>query len=76
MKRFRGIALALAALGLVALGGCVAFSEEHPVTESRFITPEMQTYWLERRWRHDKADEWAVTLDRQSAARMAQNLSH
>lgn len=74
MKRF--VLVALAALALPVLGGCVAFSEQHPVTESRYATPEMQAYWLDRRWRHDIADRWSADLERQSAARMAQNLGY
>jgi hypothetical protein len=74
MKRF--LLIVLAALGLPALGGCVAFSEEHPVTESRYATPEMQAYWLDRRWRHDIADRWSADLERQSAARMAHYLGN
>lgn len=66
--------IALAALGLNGLGGCAAFSEYHPVSESRYATPEMQAYWTERRWRQDKADEWAREAERQSAARLARYL--
>ncbi len=74
MKRF--VLVALAALALPALGGCVAFSEQHPVTESRYATPEMQAYWLDRRWRDDIADRWAADLERQSAVRLARDLGN
>lgn len=56
---------------LAALGGCAAWSEDHPVSESRYATPEMQAYWTDRRWRHDIADRWAQETERQAAARMA-----
>lgn len=74
MKRL--LPAVLAALVLPALGGCAAFSEEHPVSESRYATPEMQAYWIDRRWRQDKADQWALELERQSAARMARYLGN
>lgn len=66
----------LALLCLFALGGCVAFSEQHPVTESRYASPELQDYWLDRRWRQDIADRWSRELDRQSSARMARNMAN
>jgi hypothetical protein len=68
MKPSSCFALAIAALGLVALGGCSSlplWSEEHPTTESRYTTPEAQAYWTDRRWRHDIADYWSSELDRQ-----------
>lgn len=75
MKRF--LLIALAAFGLPALGGCAAFFyEEHPVTESRYATPEMQAYWLDRRWRQDIANRWASETERQAAARMSYYMGH
>lgn len=76
MKRFRGIALALVALGVVALEGCVALSQNHPTTETRYASPTEQAFWVERRWRQDKADEWALVLERQSAARMSREFGN
>lgn len=71
----RSILVILAALGLPGLAGCAAFSQDHPVTESRYATPEMQAYWLDRRWRQDKADEWARDIERQASARMARYMA-
>lgn len=76
MKRSSRIAVAMAALSCVGLGGCVAFSQEHPVTESRYISPQVQAYWLDRRWRQDIADRWSVEHERQSAARMAREFGN
>lgn len=75
MKRSSWFVLAIAALGCVALGGCAAYSEAHPTTESRYSTPQAQAYWIDRRWRQDKADEWVRELDRQSSARMARYMA-
>lgn len=74
MKRF--VCVVLAGLGLSALGGCVAFSQEHPTTESRYMTPLEQAYWIDRRWREDKADYWRAELARQSAVRFARDLGN
>jgi hypothetical protein len=76
MKRSGCIALTVAALSCVGLSGCVAFSQEHPVSESRYITPQVQAYWLDRRWRQDIADHWASELERQSATRMAREFGN
>ena len=64
------------ALSSAGLAGCVAFSQEHPVSESRYVTPEMQAYWLDRRWREDKADYWSADLERQRSARMAREMGN
>ena len=74
MKRF--LFVALAALSSAGLAGCVAFSQEHPVSESRYVTPEMQAYWLDRRWREDKADYWSADLERQRSARAAREMGN
>jgi hypothetical protein len=74
MKRIMLIAVAV--FGLPVLGGCAAFSEEHPVSESRYATPEMQAYWLDRRWRQDIADRWSAEIERQAAARMSYYMGH
>jgi hypothetical protein len=76
MKRSSCFALAIAALGYVALGGCAAFSEQHPTTESRYTTPEAQAYWTDRRWRQDIADYWSREIDRQSSVRMARYMGN
>jgi hypothetical protein len=76
MKRASCIALAVAALGCVGLGGCAAFSEDHPTSENRYTTPDAQAYWTDRRWRQDKAAEWARELERQSAARMSRYMGN
>jgi hypothetical protein len=68
--------IAVAALACVGLGGCVAFSEQHQTTESRYSTPEAQAYWTDRRWRHDIADYWDRELERQSAVRLARDFGH
>jgi hypothetical protein len=70
------IALAIATLGCVALGGCAAYSEAHPTTESRYTTAEAQEFWVDRRWRQDIADRWVRELDRQSTARMARYMAN
>jgi hypothetical protein len=67
------LSLLVALTALFALGGCASYSELHPTTESRMLTPAEEAYWLDRRWRHDKADEWAWELERQSSERMARN---
>jgi len=74
MKRF--IFVALAGLALSVLGGCASYSQEHPTTESRYMTPAEQAYWVERRWREDQADYWSRELARQSAVRMAHNFGN
>ena len=74
MKRHRCIAMAIVALGAVLLGGCSSlplWSEAHSTTETRFLTPQEQAYWTDRTWRQDKAAEWSVILERQSAVRMS-----
>lgn len=74
MKRF--VCVAVAGLGLSALGGCVAFSQEHPTTESRYMTPAEQAYWTDRRWREDQAGYWSREYERQAAVRMARNFGN
>ena len=63
-------------VALAALGGCAAFSEDHPTTESRYMTAAEQAYWTDRRWRQDQADYWAQTLERQSATRMSRYMGN
>jgi hypothetical protein len=63
---------ALALLALLSLGGCSTYySEKHPTTESRQLSPALEAYLLDRTWRQDKADEWAREIERASAARLA-----
>jgi hypothetical protein len=76
MKRSSSLVLAVAALACVGLNGCVAFSEQHPTSESRYATPSEQAFWIDRRWRQDIADYWSRELDRQSSARMAREFAN
>ena len=72
MKLARTIALVGATLSLAALGGCMTYySEKHPTTESRQLTAAEDAYWVDRRWRQDKAEEWNRETERQAATRMA-----
>ena len=64
------VAIALAAL--LSLGGCSTYyTEKHPTSESRQLTPAEDAFWVERLWRQDKAAEWDAETRRASAARMA-----
>ena len=70
MTKISGFALAL--LALLSLGGCSTYySEKHPTTESRVLTPAEDAYWVDRRWRQDIAEGWARETERASAVRMA-----
>jgi hypothetical protein len=71
MKPVKAIKI-LALLLLTPLGGCYYLAETHPTTESRFMTPAEQQSWRDPQSRHDKAEEWARTLERQSSDRRAQ----
>jgi hypothetical protein len=64
--------LTLALLGLLSLGGCQTYyTERHPTTESRMLSPAEDAYWVDRRWRQDIAEGWARETERASAVRMA-----
>ena len=76
MKHARCISLIVAALGLAALGGCSLLSEQHPTTESRYMTPTEQQYWNDKQLRQDKAAYWAEELDRQSRVRMSRLMGY
>jgi hypothetical protein len=66
------LAIAVAIMGLQALGGChTYYSEIHPTVESRQLTPAEDAYWIDRRWRQDKAEEWRVETRRAAQARMS-----
>jgi hypothetical protein len=68
--------LTLALLGLLSLGGCQTYyTERHPTTESRLLTPAEDAFWIDRRWRQDKAAEWARETERAAAARMAREFN-
>ncbi len=56
---------------LAPLGGCSILSENHPTTESRYMTPAEQQYWADSQSRHEKAAEWRRELQRRSRERMA-----
>ena len=64
--------LSLALLALLSLGGCSTYySEKHPTTESRQLSPQLDAFLLDRTWRQDKAAEWDENNRRAAAARMA-----
>jgi hypothetical protein len=64
--------LTLALLALLSLGGCnTYYTEKHPTTESRLLTPAEDDFWVDRRWRQDKAEEWREDIRRASATRMS-----
>ena len=64
-------AITILSLLLAPLGGCSILAENHPTTESRYMTAAEQQYWTDRQSRHEKAEEWRTTLDRQSSERLA-----
>jgi hypothetical protein len=69
--------LSAAALVLQALAGCATyFSEKHPTSESRQLTPAENAFWVDRRARQDKAEEWSREIERASAVRMDRELSY
>jgi hypothetical protein len=69
------IAFSVALLAL-SLGGCSTYySQRHPTVESRTLTAAEDAYWVDRRWRQDKAEEWRVNIERSSAARMAREFN-
>lgn len=75
MKRSSWIVVA--ALGCLTVGGCSTYyTERHPTTESRIMTPAEDAYWIERQSRQDKAREWSFEIERQSAARLAREFSN
>jgi hypothetical protein len=47
------------------------YSEIHPTTESRQLTPAENAYLLDRRWRQDKAQEWSDETRRAADLRLA-----
>jgi hypothetical protein len=64
--------LALALFALLSLGGCSTYyTERHSTSASRLLTPAEDAYWIDRRWREDKAEEWREDNRRASATRMA-----
>ena len=71
MKHARCVTVIVAALGFAALGGCSLLSEQHPTTESRYMTATEQQYWNDRQMRWDKAAYWSEELERQRSVRMA-----
>ena len=65
------IAFSVALLAL-SLGGCSTYyTERHSTVESRTMTAAEDAFWIYRRWRQDKAEEWRANIERSSAARMA-----
>lgn len=61
----------VALLALLSLGGCSTYyTEKHPTTESRQLTAAEDAFWIDRRWREDKAEEWRAEIRRASSARM------
>jgi hypothetical protein len=62
-------------LMLTPLGGCFYLAETHPTTESRIMTPDEQQNWRNPQSRHEKGQEWARTLERQSGDRLARFFS-
>jgi len=65
----------LSLLLLTPLGGCYYLAETHPTTESRLMTADEQQNWRDPQSRHDKGQEWARTLERQSGERLARFFS-
>ena len=70
MKPAKAITI-LSVLLLAPLGGCSILSENHPTTESRYMTAGEQQYWADSQSRHEKAAQWRKELQRQSGERMA-----
>ena len=66
----------LALLLLTPLGGCYYLAETHPTTESRFMNADEQQNWRDPQSRHEKGEEWARTLDRQSSERMTRYFTY
>jgi hypothetical protein len=73
-KTVRCITLLVAGFGVAALGGCGFLNEQHPTTESRYMTHTEQEYWSDRQMRVDKAAEWDKEIARQSKVRMSQSM--
>jgi hypothetical protein len=76
MKRARCFSLLVSALGFAALGGCSLLSEQHPTTESRYMTPTEQAYWTDKQMKYDKAASWDEELERQSRVRMSRLMGY
>ena len=76
MTHARCITRIVAALGLAALGGCSLLSEQHPTTESRYMTPTEQQYWNDRQMRMDKSAYWSEELERQRSVRMSRLMGY
>jgi hypothetical protein len=76
MKHVRCFNLIVAALGLAALGGCSLLSEQHPTTESRYMTPTEQLYWNDHQIRADKSAYWSEELERQRSVRMSRLMGY
>jgi hypothetical protein len=74
MKRIRCVTLLVATLSVVALGGCGLLNEQHPTTESRYMTPTEQAYWTDRQSRQDKSAAWSAEIDRQASIRMSRSM--
>lgn len=66
----------IALLFVVSLGGCGLVSVNHPTTESRYMTQAEQDFWIDKRDRQDKSDEWRRELARQSRERMARYMGN
>jgi hypothetical protein len=69
--------LSAAVLALQALAGCATYyTEKHPTSASRQLTPAEDAYWTDRRSRQDKAEEWRQETRRASAERLAREFSY